>query len=262
MRLATCSAGAGPTLGVLHGFTQTAQSMPDLVRALARDRHVVCVDLPGHGRSAALRADLWGAAELVGEAVGAADYLGYSLGGRVLLHLALARPDLVRSMVLIGATAGIDGDAERAARRRADEELASALDPPAGVVDDPSRQALRLESFLDRWLQGPLFARLSPEAASRGSRLANTADGLASSLRLAGAGTQEPLWQRLGEARMPALVIAGAEDEKFAALARRLVQHLPDARLELVPGAGHAAHLEAPQAVAAAVSRFLGARPH
>src|SRR5690606_23536537 len=118
---------------------------------------------------------------LLGDAAGPATYVGYSMGGRLALHLALARPDLVRRLVLIGATGGIDDEDDRAARRAADERLAAHLEQ-VGVA-----------TFVDEWLAQPLFAGLSPTAAARDERLANTAEGLASSLRLAGTGTQEPL---------------------------------------------------------------------
>ena len=238
--------GAGDRVVLVHGFTQTLSAMEPLAARL-RDRHtVIRVDLPGHGGSAAPEASFAEAAALLGEAGGAAAYVGYSLGGRLCLRLALDRPDLVRSLVLIGASPGLDDPAVRAARRASDEALAAEL------------ERVGLERVLDRWLAQPLFASLPPERAGRAGRLANTAHGLAASLRLHGAGAQEPLWDRLASLRPPVLLVAGARDGKFAALAERMAAVIgPSATVALVPGAGHAVHLERPDEVAALVRSFL-----
>jgi 2-succinyl-6-hydroxy-2,4-cyclohexadiene-1-carboxylate synthase len=175
-------------------------------------------------------------------------YVGYSLGGRLCLRLALTRPDLVRALVLVGASPGIADPGERAARRAADERLA----------DEVERDGVA--AFLDRWLAGPLFATLPAEAAGREQRLANTAEGLAGALRRLGTGVQEPLWDRLAGLRPPALLVAGERDPKFTGLARRMAAAIgPSARVAVVGGAGHAVHLERPAELAALVEEFLDA---
>jgi 2-succinyl-6-hydroxy-2,4-cyclohexadiene-1-carboxylate synthase len=213
---------------------------------LAGDHEVVRIDAPGHGRSSAVAADLVATADLLAEAAGPASWLGYSMGGRACLHLALHRPDAVRALVLLGATAGIEDPAERAARVTADEVLARQLEDEG------------LEPFLDRWLALPLFAGLSPEAQHRDARLENDPRALAASLRLAGTGAQEPLWDRLGEVVAPVLLVAGEHDERFAATAARMAARVGgDAEVRLVPDAGHAAHLERPQAFLDVVRPWL-----
>jgi 2-succinyl-6-hydroxy-2,4-cyclohexadiene-1-carboxylate synthase len=238
--------GAGERVVLVHGFTQTLAAMQPLAVRL-RDRHaLVRVDLPGHGASPPPRGGFAEAAALLGETGGPAAYVGYSLGGRLCLRLALDRPELVRALVLIGASPGLDDPAGRAARRAADDRLAEEL------------ERVGLERFLDRWLAQPLFATLPPERAGRADRLANTTDGLAASLRLHGTGAQQPLWDRLAGLRPPTLLVAGARDRKFAALAERMARRAgPAASVALVPGAGHAAHLEHPDRVAALIREFL-----
>jgi 2-succinyl-6-hydroxy-2,4-cyclohexadiene-1-carboxylate synthase len=218
---------------LVHGFTQTAESWAPLVAALAGEREVRALDAPGHGTQAGVRADLWTGADLLAEAGGAATYVGYSMGARFCLHAALAHPEAVRGLVLVSGTAGLESEDERLARRTADAALADRL-RTEGVA-----------RFLDRWLAQPMFAGLSADAAGRAARLANTAEGLASSLERAGTGTQEPLWDRLAELAMPVLVVAGGRDAKFAALAERLAAGIgPNADLVVVPEAGHTVHLE------------------
>jgi 2-succinyl-6-hydroxy-2,4-cyclohexadiene-1-carboxylate synthase len=231
---------------LVHGFTQTLSSWAPVAEQLAGRFEVVRVDLPGHGGSGGVRVGFEEAAGLVGETGGVGAYVGYSLGGRLCLRLALDRPDLVPALVLIGASPGIGDPGGRAERRQADEALARRIER-GGVA-----------AFLDHWLAGPLFATLPAQAAGREERLANTAEGLAYALRRLGTGTQEPLWDRLDELRRPALLVAGERDPKFAGIARDMAAAIgPAARVELVPGAGHAVHLERPAETAALVEEFL-----
>jgi alpha/beta hydrolase fold len=150
-----------------HGFTQTMGSWEAVGERLGERWEVMRVDLPGHGGSGGVRVGFEEAAGLVGAAGGSAAYVGYSLGGRLCLRLALDRPDLVPALVLIGASPGIAEAGGRAERRAADEALAERIERH-GVA-----------AFLDRWLAGSLFATLPEAAAGRAERLANTADGLA-----------------------------------------------------------------------------------
>lgn len=236
--------GHGPRLVLAHGFTQTGRLWGRFGELLGQDRQLVCVDLPGHAGSSEVRADLPKSAALLQEAAGDGDYdlLGYSLGGRVALHLALLHPPGLRRLVLVGATGGIDDPDARAARRQGDELLAQAIERD-------------LEAFLVSWVARPMFAGVrDPDLAERRR---NTPAGLASSLRLAGTGTQEPLWERLSSVDAPVLALAGAGDLRFAALAARLASSVRDGVFSLVPGAGHTAHLEQPEATAAIVTHFL-----
>lgn len=236
-------------LVLAHGFTQTARSWETferLLRAELPEVETVAVDLAGHGDAPSpADADLWSSADRLVAAGGIGTYIGYSMGGRVALHAALAAPGSVRGLILIGATAGIDDDAERQARLAADERLAEHI------------EAVGVPEFLDEWLANPLFSGLTDATALRADRLRNTAAGLSASLRATGTGTQTPLWDRLGEIECPVLVLVGEHDEKFTALGRRLVSALPVAALVVVPGAGHSVHLEQPEATAAAVATWL-----
>lgn len=227
--------GRGPRVVLVHGFAQTGRCWGPLAEDLARDHEVVRVDAPGHGRSSRFFAGLRTGARLIGDQGGEATYLGYSMGGRFVLHLALANPELVRALVLIGATGGIEDPLARAERVRLDAAMAERLERDGVHV------------FLDAWLAQPLFAGLSEPMQFRDERASNTVEGLAESLRQAGTGAQDPLWNRLGRLAMPVLVAAGAEDTKFSAQAQRLGAAIgANATVVTVPDAGHAAHLEKP----------------
>lgn len=246
---------------LVHGFTQGLWAWGSIGSSLGTNREVTAADLPGHGGSSATRAGPWTtAALLAGVARGPAAWVGYSLGGRMCLHLALERPDLVKGLVLVGAHPGIADEAEREARRRADAELADSLDPPPGHPSASLEPRHRLDRFLDRWLANPLFAGLDARSAELDRRRENDPAGLAWSLRLAGTGSQEPLWERLGELRMPVLVVAGEGDRKFSAIGRQTADAIgPRARFEAIRGAGHAVHLEQPGRFGALLGEWLGA---
>jgi len=234
-----------PALVLLHGFTQTRQSWRRTVAALAGRYRAVAPDLPGHGqlserRPASLSATLAYLRALVDDPH---VLVGYSMGGRIALHAALAAPELVRRLVLIGASPGLADAAEREARRRADEELADRI------------EAIGLEAFAEEWGALALWEG-QPErvrAAARADRLRNTAPGLAAALRGLGTGALPSLWDRLGELTVPVVLVAGERDEKFGAIAGRMAERVPDARVVAIPGAGHAAQLERPDLVAEAI---------
>jgi 2-succinyl-6-hydroxy-2,4-cyclohexadiene-1-carboxylate synthase len=173
------------------------------------------------------------------------DLLGYSLGARVALHVATGTDLDIRRLVVIGATGGIEDPAARDRRRQADDATAAALEA-SGDVD----------AFIERWVSGPMFARLA-DAAQRVERRRNSAAGLASSLRLAGTGTQEPLWDRIPGLAMPLLALAGTDDTRFGAHAFRLTRAAPFGVASLIPGGGHAVHLAQPGPVGRLVDHWL-----
>jgi 2-succinyl-6-hydroxy-2,4-cyclohexadiene-1-carboxylate synthase len=249
-RLHAERAGEGPTLVLLHGFTQTGRLWGRFGERLGVGRLLVTIDLPGHGDSSEVHADLVAGAGLVADAAGPGPFalLGYSLGARLALHVALAAPSGLTRLVLISGSAGIEDDDARGRRRREDEERAERLET-AGDVG----------AFLASWLAAPMFATLRSSDAGEAERRRNSPAGLASSLRLAGAGAQVPLWDRLGEVAIPVLVVAGATDPRYQALGSRLARGVQDGILAVVPGAGHAVHLEQPEVTAAVVSSWLEA---
>jgi 2-succinyl-6-hydroxy-2,4-cyclohexadiene-1-carboxylate synthase len=238
--------GAGRRVVLVHGFTQTRRSWDSAGVVLARRFEVVRVDAPGHGGSSETTADVAEGARLIGQVGGRASYVGYSMGARLCLRLALDAPTLVRSLVLVSGTPGITDDDERRRRRLDDDRLAAEL------------ERVGLDEFLHRWLSRPLFASLEPAAANLDARRENTVAGLAASLRLAGTGAQEPLWARLKDLDMPVLVVAGARDPVFSDRAAAMVGAIgPNAELAIVPDAGHALHLERPAAFVGLVEAFL-----
>jgi 2-succinyl-6-hydroxy-2,4-cyclohexadiene-1-carboxylate synthase len=235
-----------PRLVFVHGFTQTGRSWTRVAEHFARHYEVMLVDAPGHGGSTNVRADLRRAADLLSMVGGEAHYVGYSMGGRIVLHLALAYPHLAKQLVLLSTTAGISDDEERNERIRSDDALAASIESDG------------LDAFLDSWLAMPMFAGIPADATDLDDRKRNTAAGLANSLRLAGTGTQTPLWERLPEIGNPTLILAGERDPKFVALGKQLAMRIgDDATFALIHDAGHAVHVERPVQVLTRIEGFL-----
>jgi 2-succinyl-6-hydroxy-2,4-cyclohexadiene-1-carboxylate synthase len=242
-------AGVPEPLLLLHGFTQTGRGWDEVARHLDGERYrPLAPDLRGHGASGSRRPiDMDSCVgDVAGLAAGTFALAGYSMGGRIALHVALAHPDRVARLVLISTTAGIEDPRERAERRARDEALADWMDADGRTMSEVA----------DRWGAQPLFADQAAEVAlaARADRLTNDPAHLAAALRGIGTGAMAPLWDRLGELGMPVTVVAGERDAKFVALGERLARELPQAQLEIVSGAGHALPLEAPAAVAAATT--------
>lgn len=239
--------GMAPTVVFLHGFTHTGRSWQPVIAALAERYTSVADDIRGHGdASERLPVSL---GTVVDDVLAAAPerftLAGYSMGGRIALHVALRRPDRVQRLVLIGASPGIADEQQREARRLADERLAAEVGRST------------IGEFAQRWAQTPVLAGLPPEAleAAQADRLRSTPAGLARALRGLGTGALPPLWDRLGELAMPVTLAVGERDGKFRGIAAEMSRGLPGSQVVVVPGAGHAAHLEAPEAIAALLSR-------
>jgi 2-succinyl-6-hydroxy-2,4-cyclohexadiene-1-carboxylate synthase len=228
---------------LLHGFGGTHRAWDGVVGLLDPERYrPLALDLPGHGAvvDAPRPITFAGCVEHVLAASPERFTLcGYSMGGRIALHVALAAPERVARLVLVATNPGIEEEADRAERRRSDRRLA----------DDLEREPY--EQFIERWRTQPLFAGDPPEVGrlAREDQRRNRPDALAAVLRGLGTGEMRPLWSRLPELPMPVAVVVGVRDTKFRALGKRMVELLRDGELVLAPG-GHGLPLESPTAVA------------
>ncbi len=215
---------------LVPGFTQTPRSWEPVLRRLPVDLDVTALDVPEG-------LDFVGTALALGTAGGTGVYVGYSMGGRLCLQLALERADLVERLVLVSTSPGIADPTERAARRDADREWIRVLED-RGV-----------DVFYQQWIAQPLFASLSPDAAGLDTRIRNRAV-LAHQLRALGQGAMPPLWDRLGDVSMRVDLTVGGLDAKYVKLAAAMDARLTDGTVHEVDGAGHAVHLEKPTTLA------------
>lgn len=183
----------------------------------------------------------------IAEAGEGAVLAGYSMGGRLALHAALRHPGLFAGLVAVGTAAGIEAPGARAERSQADEKLASWMETQP------------IDAIVSIWERQPLFADQSDAlvASQRTDRLTQDPRELAMLLRTAGQGALEPVWQRLHTLDVPLLAIAGDRDEAYCRAAARMARAVPRGRAAIVEAAGHAAHLQQPQAVADLLGEFL-----
>jgi 2-succinyl-6-hydroxy-2,4-cyclohexadiene-1-carboxylate synthase len=224
---------------LLHGFGGTQRAWDGVLALLDRERYrPLALDLHGHGQAADSERPITFAGAVAAVLAAAPERFilcGYSLGGRVAMHVALAAPERVSRLVLVSSSPGIADPRERAARREGDELLAQQLETQP------------FEEFIERWRTQPLFAHEPPAVArlAREDHRRNRPDALAAALRGLGSGAMESLWERLAELTMPVSVLVGSRDAKYLALGRRMVEHLPDAGLVVLAG-GHGLVLESP----------------
>jgi 2-succinyl-6-hydroxy-2,4-cyclohexadiene-1-carboxylate synthase len=254
------SVGADPVT-FLHGFSQGGAAWREVVELLPKGRYrCVLVDLRGHGASQ-LPVDAPHTLEACsGDLVRLWDHLGmdsvhlvgYSMGGRLALYVASRHPDRMRSLLTIGAHAGLEGT-EREQRRRADEELAARIEQQG------------MEWFVENWQALPMFRGLERRgpaylAALRALRLRNRPQGLAASMRGMGPGVCEPFWPDLAGISCPATFVAGGDDHRYVQLSQRLSESVPNGRPAVIEGSGHSVHMEMPQVFADLLHRHLSNR--
>ena len=259
VRLSYFVTGEGTPVTLLHGFTQNGRSWLEVISKMPEGYMWIVPDLRGHGETRtrphapcsmdACTHDL----EMLWDHLGVEQthLAGYSMGGRLALHVAATKPGRIASLLTIGAHAGLDDDA-REGRRRGDEALAERIETDG------------LEAFVNHWSSLPLFAGLERRgpgfvAQARAERMTNHVAGLACSLRGMGAGFMDSLWQKLADVTFPCTFVAGQLDHGYVSSARRLAGTVPNGRVVIVPRAGHTVHQERPEAFAHLFAAHLAA---
>ena len=245
-----------PLLLLLHGFTGSNASWKTLGERWAARYYVVAPDLPGHGHTppqshpqemsmaqTARRISLF----LSYLSSAKATVLGYSMGGRLALHVGATYGDQVSKLILESASPGLAGPEEQKVRREQDQALADTI------------EAKGLAWFIDYWAQVPLFKSQPQELKRRENetRATHTAFGLAQSLRGAGTGEQDSLWEALPKLKVPTLLVTGKLDTKFRAIAEKMARHIPKAIWVEIEKAGHNVHGECPDQFFDCVNQFL-----
>ena len=244
---------------VLHGFTGSAEAMGGISTRLSSVHRVVAVDLIGHGKSPVPSTPAEAAMDVVVAAVDRVAHVlnmtpmrlvGYSMGGRVALSYAVAHPESVASLVLIGTSAGITDPEARERRRLADTELADSIGERG------------LEWFVDHWMRQPITQPGSArgraaQPARRTQRMANDPDALRRVLLGLGTGVMPPLHDSLGRLDFPVPLVAGEADVTYRAAAHDLAAVIPGSEAFVVPDAGHAVHIDNPDGLEAVILPFL-----
>lgn len=238
---------------LLHGFLGRGADWDAVRSGLPADWDVHAPDLPGHGTAVDAAATMDAAADLVlarlGESAGGAqpvDLVGYSMGGRLALHIAATQPEAVRRVVIVSGSPGLRTETERAARRAVDAQRAAAI-----RADFPA--------FVEAWYRMPLWHSLpdaTRQSLSADRTQHNDPAGLAASLNGMGTGAQPSHWEALAGISAPVWAVAGALDPKFVGLAHQMAESGPFEAIT-IPDAGHFLPAEAPDALAALLTDLL-----
>ena len=247
-----------PPVLFLHGFLGSGSEWDGLVRHFADRFFCITVDLPGHGQSIG-RTDpsaysFLGARDAIVSIVDRlqirnVNLIGYSMGGRLALSVAIHAPSVFANVVLESSSPGLETPKDRAERIVQDDELASEI------------ESNELSTFLDRWYAQPIFFSLQamPELLNRlkTARLRQRPDELARALRGLSTGRQPSYWRLLARMNVPLLLVTGELDQKYMRIGENMSDLCKEARTTIVPGAGHNTHVENPEAFIRVVDSFL-----
>lgn len=233
----------------IHGFTGRPASWSDI--QAVPDTH--CLRVLGHGASSIAQGEesFTGevsrlAAELPAERV---HLVGYSLGARLALGIALKDPSRLSKLTLIGVHPGLQSENERSSRRESDLAWAKLL------------RTEGITAFVQAWQELPMWESqrevpISKLDSQRAQRLQHDPLQLAYALQSLGTGSMPPMWQELPALSMPVQLIVGEQDTKYLEIAKAMLAALPDGHLEVIRAAGHNPVLETPDKVDQLLAAF------
>jgi 2-succinyl-6-hydroxy-2,4-cyclohexadiene-1-carboxylate synthase len=239
----------------LHGFMGSMEDWREIIGLLGDDYVQMTLDLPGHGRTQVTDPDVYQfniCVDAIVDLIKSQKFypltiVGYSMGGRLALKMAVEYPQLLNAVVIESAAPGIADMSERNKRKEHDLQLADQL-----INEWPD--------FLDRWYSQPLFntlrAKINYDDLLK-RRVLNDPARLALVLKGMGQGVQPSLWQNLAKIQIPVYLIAGEADKKYVGLIKQMTHHLATYSHVIIKGCGHNVHFEAPQEYVRALKRFI-----
>lgn len=248
-----------PGILMLHGFLGSGEDWKQYADRLQNDYTCFMPDLPGHGATPAPHG-VTGTFEAIGDSLAELagkihpaplHLVGYSMGGRLALYLALHYPEQFRSTVIISSSPGLKNPEEKALRCESDKRIAR-------------RITTNFDSFLDSWYGLQLFTTLKKhplfsEVFER--RKANDPQALAAALKQLSTGSQPSLWEKLSENSLHTGFFVGEKDRKYVEIGRQMVNLCPNSELFIFPGCGHTLHIENRQLFLERLTGFLAGTP-
>jgi len=251
--------GEGEPLLLLHGFTGAGSNWKECITHIERNFKFILIDLIGHGRTESPEnVSRYQIQQVHSDIIEIMDYLevrkahllGYSMGGRVALSLAISYPERFLNLILESSSPGIEDKKARDERKAADEKLAEFIEKK-GIAD-----------FVTYWEDIPLFLtqKLLPQSVQlsiHNQRLTNNPVGLANSLKGMGTGVQPSYWNNLCKLDINTLLLCGEKDSKFCEIADQMSKFIKNSELKKISGVGHAIHVEQPRIFGKIINEFL-----
>lgn len=235
-----------PVILFIHGFMGRGEDWLDVINSLQHEFNCLIIDLPFHGKTTIKE----GRSKLTFGRVGKAlisllevlevkkcHMVGYSLGGRIALYLALRYPDFFHKVVLESASPGLKSEKEIEERIKQDAQRAQSL------------KNEKLPDFVQEWYKQPIFANLEKHQKFQeliDSRMKNEPALLLESLNILGTAQQPSLWEELPQLSVPVLLIVGELDNKFKNIAGEMVLKNPNFHPKVIEACSHNVHFQNP----------------
>lgn len=245
-----------PIVIFLHGFMGCSHDFLEIIKLISAYYCCLIVDLPGHGTTEVTQDSCYqmsctamGIIELLNRLrISSCFLVGYSMGGRIALYLALHFPKYFKAVILESASPGLKTTSEREIRIRHDQLIQEKL------------QTQDMSAFLQQWYENPLFASFikHPDYAQAiAQRLENNPIKLIKSLEYLGLGKQPSLWHKLEGNKVPLLLLVGELDSKFISINQEMANLCGQAKLIIIENSGHNIHFEQPNFYAGLVLNWL-----
>ncbi len=244
-----------PNLILLHGFMGSGAIFDNLIDKLRSFCNPITVDLLGHGKTSSAsspkrfqaKKQVDDLALIIQKVAKNSPYLyGYSMGGRLALQFALAKPSRLKGLILESANPGLNSREELLQRKKLDKKRTSAIEN-------------NFSTFLEEWKNLPLFKTGTTDE----DRLKHyyviqrkqNPKQMAYSIRGFGTGAMPAV--QFDEIEIPALLLAGEKDEKYVDIATEIHQQNSKSVLKIIPKAGHRVHVDNPAALVNYIKDFF-----
>ncbi len=254
----TSGSPQNPRILFLHGFMGSLQDWDKTIRKLQKYFYCVSIDLPGHGKTPNLPKNY--SFEETGDDLveflteikfTPLSLIGYSMGGRLALYLALRHPNLISKIILESASPGLPTPRERADRIAQDNALAEKM------------VNMDFDLFLQEWYRQPLFHSLRQHPDFEillKNREQNDPFKMANTLTSLSTGKQPSLWKFLPGNKIPTLLMVGELDDKYRRIAGQMCEKSSFCSMKVIKGAGHNIHFEKPDEFTNSCLEFLSGK--
>lgn len=249
-----------PVLLMMHGFMGSGEAFSNLADRLSGHCNPLIIDLAGHGRTKTPAKDeLFETSRQVNQLCSVLSRFrfrnligyGYSMGGRLLIQLAVKHPDLFGGLFIESSHCGLQSEEERTLRRREDEQRARMIETD-------------FHTFVNRWLDLPLFSNtpVDQKEIYRSLMLSQDPELMACSLRGFGTGSMPSVCEELQRMPLPLYLMAGEQDTRYVHRMSEMSENCNESTLHIVRNAGHRAHADCPEEIIKIIKHTLETRYH